>query len=308
MVDSVLITGANSGLGREAARQLAVAGTKRVVLACRNPTRAEAAKAQLERQTGHQVFEVLVMDTSDSLSVRDAVGRLDGRIEALVMNAGGLGGRTPGAVNVDGATHIFAANVIGHAVLLDELVGAGKLTRVALFAGAEAARGIPMLKMERPVLDDPSVEAFVSMIDGTFFGAGLDPMKAFPYVKLIAALWTSAAARQYPQLRVLSMSPGGSAGSAMSDVPWLLRLVLRGIVQPTLKLMGRFHDLETGARRYLDALENPKFESGTFYGSPFPGLTGEPVDQATIFPLLGDPTAQEHASEAVHRFTGQGRA
>ena len=302
MTHSVLITGANSGLGREAARQLAVAGAGRVVLACRNRAKGEAAKEELRRQTGSSAFELVTMDVSNLESVREVVRSL-APVDALIMNAGGLGGGDPGAHTPQGATQIFAGNVLGHCVLLDELVEADKLAEVALFAGAEAARGIPMLRMDRPILQTASIEEFVSIIDGSYFGERLEPMKAFPYVKLMAALWMGAAARQYPHLRVVTVSPGGSAGSAMSDVPFALRVVLRGVVQPMLKLFGKFHDLETGASRYLAALRDAEaYQSGVFYGAPDPGLTGEPIDQSSIYPLLADRAAQDNASAAMHRF------
>ena len=48
---TVLLTGANSGLGFEAARQLAVAGWGKVILACRSESKAESARARLVELT-----------------------------------------------------------------------------------------------------------------------------------------------------------------------------------------------------------------------------------------------------------------
>ena len=45
------------------------------------------------------------------------------------MNAGGMGGKTPNAKTEDGVTHIFASNVLGHVVLLDELLKEDKLKK-----------------------------------------------------------------------------------------------------------------------------------------------------------------------------------
>jgi NAD(P)-dependent dehydrogenase (short-subunit alcohol dehydrogenase family) len=91
MNKSILITGANVGVGKEAARQLALKNeTEKIYLACRNPKKAEAAKADLEKSTNKKIFEILIMDVSNVESVRTAVSRLKEPIDALIMNAGGL--------------------------------------------------------------------------------------------------------------------------------------------------------------------------------------------------------------------------
>lgn len=73
MVKTVLITGANGGLGRETARQFAMIDTTEAVyLACRSPEKAEDARQSLEESTGKSIFEILVLDTADVNSVRSA--------------------------------------------------------------------------------------------------------------------------------------------------------------------------------------------------------------------------------------------
>ncbi len=71
---NILITGANSGLGKESARQIALLkSTECVYLGCRNIEKAEAAKAELEQSTGRSVFKILQIDLMDMDSVRSAV-------------------------------------------------------------------------------------------------------------------------------------------------------------------------------------------------------------------------------------------
>jgi NAD(P)-dependent dehydrogenase (short-subunit alcohol dehydrogenase family) len=302
MMRSVLITGGNAGLGKETARLMALGGTERIYLACRNPEKAAAAKADLERSTSKSVFSVLILDVMDLDSVRDAVAALPEPVEAAILNAGGVGGGTPGALTRDGVTHVTAVNILGHAVLVEALIQAGKLTRAAVYSGSEACRGIPMLRMARPALKTSSVEEFVSVADGSFFGGRFDNVVAMTLSKYMAALWMSSAARRHPELRLITMSPGGSAGSTMSDAPALMRFVGTNLVQPLMKAFGRYHDLETGARRYLAALSDPSLQSGVFYGSPYPGLTGSVVDQSTIFADIGDEAIQDNAYEAISGF------
>ncbi len=65
-IQFVLITGANAGLGREAARQLALQkGIAKVYLACRNQTKAKAAKTALKHETGRKIFDIVQMDVTD---------------------------------------------------------------------------------------------------------------------------------------------------------------------------------------------------------------------------------------------------
>src|SRR6476661_610889 len=139
---SVLITGANSGIGKEVARQFAESGSfDTIYLACRNHAKAEAARTDLERATGRAIFTTVPLDTSDLDSVRAAIGLIDTPLRAVVMNAGGTGGSTPLALTADGVTEVFASNVLGHAALLESLIAADALTDTAVLVGSEAARG-----------------------------------------------------------------------------------------------------------------------------------------------------------------------
>lgn len=139
--ETVLITGANVGLGKEIARQMALRPEiAHVYMACRNRDKAKAAKAALESASGRRIFEIVLMDVSDPASVRAALAGIDGSIDAVVMNAGGMGGKTPMDLTADGATYVFAQNVLGHVVLLETLLAEDRLGEVAVLAGSEAAR------------------------------------------------------------------------------------------------------------------------------------------------------------------------
>ncbi len=84
-----IVTGANTGLGFEAARVLAAKGA-RVLLACRSQDKAEAAMAQIGRETSGADLGFLPLDQADIASVRAAADLADKepRLDVLLNNAG----------------------------------------------------------------------------------------------------------------------------------------------------------------------------------------------------------------------------
>lgn len=305
MNKSILITGANVGLGKESARQLAmIKGTEKIYLACRNMDKAQEAKKSLEKSTGKNIFEIVIMDVSNPKSVRSAVAGLKEPIDALIMNAGGMGGKSPMDVTSNGVTSLFAANVLGHVVLLDELLKEKKLSKVALYAGSEGARGVEDMGMNRPDLKTSSEDEFAAVIDGTFFDEKTDPMEAYGYIKYVAALWMSSEARKNPNLRLITMSPGFTSGTAvMNDLPFGKRLMFKYIMLPIVApLKGLVHKLEKGAKRFVDGVSNDTYKSGIFYASKAKRLTGQVIDQSTIFADLNNSSYQNNANSAIHRF------
>jgi NAD(P)-dependent dehydrogenase (short-subunit alcohol dehydrogenase family) len=298
---TVLITGANVGIGKDVARQLAVRPEMaRIYLACRNQDRATTAKAELEAATGRHIFDIILMDVADPGSVRAGLAAIDGSLDALVMNAGVIGGKTPMDLTADGVTTLFATNVLGHVVLLEGLLAEDRLGEVAVFAGSEAARGVPKLRMKRPSFVTTSADELATVIDGSYFASKkTDPNLAFGQVKYIGALWMAYLARQHPGRRFITVSPGATTGTQASND---LALPLRIAAQYIMPALGMAHKVDVGARRLVDGVTDPTLSSGVFYASAANTLTGPLVDQADIFPDLANPSFQDHANEAIHRF------
>jgi len=303
MIKKVLITGANAGLGKDCARQLAlISGTEKIYLGCRNPVKAETAKTELEEVTGRKIFEVVIIDVMDLDSVRAAVKALPEPVEGLVMNAGGMGGEEPNERTKAGATNIFSVNVLGHCLLVDELIGAAKLTRAAMYAGSEAARGLKLMMMARPALKSSSVDEFASIVDGSYFGPKTDPMKSYGTIKYTAAMWMSSMARKHPEIRFVTMSPGGTTGTELAGkLGGFQRVLMKNVIMPMMGLLGVMHPLDVGAKRYVDALNDESFKTGVFYASAR-GATGNTIDQSALFTDLSNTTFQDNANEAIHRF------
>ena len=305
-IKTILITGSNIGIGKEIARQTALMpGTTRVYLACRDQTKAEEAKRDLERTTGKSVFETVNLDCSSISSVKEAITNLPEPIDALFMNAGGLGGSSPQRLTAERVTEMFASNILGHVVLLEELIKQKKIRHVAVLTGSEAARGVKKLGLKKPEFPEASVEVFSSVCNGTYFkNEKFDMAYSYGQVKYLGALWMSDLARKHPELRFITVSPGATRGTNLSkDLPRVLRFINDYIAMPILlRLFGLSHSLETGARRLVDGAYDSSFENGHFYASAEGTLSGPLVDQSAICSDFGDPVYQEKANEAIHRF------
>lgn len=299
---TVLITGANAGLGKECARQLALLPTTtKIILGCRNLERAEAALLSLEKSTGRSIFEILTLDMSNLDSVRDAAQRAP-TVDALVLNAGGTGGSDGNQLTKDGVTRQFAVNVLGHAVLTEALLEAGKVRSTVIYAGSEAARGVPEFKMAQPSLETSSVAEFASICDGSFFGAPFNEIAAYGYAKYVGAMWMSSLARQYPAVRLVTMSPGGTAGTnAVNEMTPGKRFLMNYFAMPLMVMLGHAHGVEAGAKRYVDALTNDRYATGVFYGNE-KKTTGPLTDQAMFFADLRNAAFQDNARAAIRRF------
>jgi NAD(P)-dependent dehydrogenase (short-subunit alcohol dehydrogenase family) len=104
-----VITGANSGIGLEAARALGAAGA-RVVVACRDTSKGERAIAGLDGS-----FDVRRLDLADLASVRAFAAELEGDVDVLIDNAGVMA--VPRGQTADGFELQLGTNHLGHFAL-----------------------------------------------------------------------------------------------------------------------------------------------------------------------------------------------
>ena len=306
MIESILITGANNGLGKEAARQLALKKeTKKVILFCRNQARAEAAKKELEQQTGRKIFEIVIGDVSDAHSVRNAVEKINEPIDAVILNAGGMVGKTAAKITRSGMNELSATNILGHVILVDELIKNEKLKKAVLFVSAEAVPGVKSLGMKPVKMRTSSVDEFAGVLDGSYFGNKFDVTQAYGYVKYAGTMWALSMARKHPDLKFVVMSPGNTKGTGAPDsLPPAMRFMLKYFMMPVVfPLLGDMvHNLEVGVKRFVDGIYEDRYKSGVFYASKQGKLSGDVVDQSTFYTDLKNATFQDNAYKAIHRF------
>jgi len=111
---TAIVTGANSGIGRAAARALAGAGG-RVVLAVRDTDKGEAAAATMPGET-----EVRRLDLADLASIREFAAGWAGDVSLLINNAGVM--VPPLSRTADGFELQFGTNHLGHFALTNLLL------------------------------------------------------------------------------------------------------------------------------------------------------------------------------------------
>jgi NAD(P)-dependent dehydrogenase (short-subunit alcohol dehydrogenase family) len=186
---TTLITGANKGLGHEAARRLIAAGHD-VWAAARDADRGRAAAEELGAR-------FVALDVTDDASVAAAVERVaaeSGGLDVLVNNAGIVGAHTAVPdTTPDDVAHVFATNVLGIV----------RVTRAFL-----------------PLLERSANPVVVNVSSGMgSFAVTTDPERlessivglAYPASKAAVTMLTTQYAKAFPQMRINAVDPGYTA-------------------------------------------------------------------------------------------------
>ncbi len=118
---TAFITGANSGIGFEAARVLAERGA-RVLIGCRSAERATAARDRILDLHSNAEVEIVPLDLGNLASVREAAARVrqEPRVDLLINNAGIM--IPPREETADGFESQFGVNHLGHFALTGLLI------------------------------------------------------------------------------------------------------------------------------------------------------------------------------------------
>ncbi len=145
---TVVITGANSGIGLETAVALARAGAK-TLITVRDPARGQAAVADIKARSGRDDVDVVVFDLGSIASTRQGAAEILARcerIDVLVNNAGVV--LSSRHETEDGLEATFAVNHLGHFVLTELLLdrlkqsAPARIVNVASTAHKGARKGL----------------------------------------------------------------------------------------------------------------------------------------------------------------------
>ncbi len=251
---TILITGANSGLGLRSAEALAAAGA-RVLMACRNATKAAAAQQQVAAQATGPAPEVVPLDLSDLDSVQACAASLNGslsHIDVLMDNAGVMA--LPNREETkQGFEMQFGTNHLGHFALTGRLL--------PLLLAADSPRVVTISsfghKPGRIRWDDPNWEKGRYLAWPAYFQTTLANL-------LFTAELDRQAGEHGDRLLAAAAHPGYAATNLVASGPGSANAIMRGGVNVVDQLLG--HADSMGALPKLYAATMPDVEGNDYYG------------------------------------------
>lgn len=283
-----VVTGASSGLGFVAARELAADGTT-VVLACRSAAGAEAARVRILESIPKADLRIALLDVAALRSVRRFAVDLAAQfssVDLLINNAGIMA--TPHSLSVDGFEMQLATNHLGHFALTGLLMpmleasGNSRVVAVSSIAARSGAIDFEDLMGERN--PDPWKAYNQSKLANLLFALELQR-------RLRAANMRTRAFAAHPGAAVTNLfaTPGGFfAKRVMSPL-------LRGIL---------FHSADEGAKPILFAAVSPEAQAGGYYGPQgFKEMKGGP-GPASLPPQALDVEVAARLWQVSEKLTG----
>jgi NAD(P)-dependent dehydrogenase (short-subunit alcohol dehydrogenase family) len=256
-----VVTGANTGLGLETAKALAVRGAS-VVLAVRNVDKGKDAAATIAGHSAGADVTVQRLDLSSLDSVRrgaDDLRATHDRIDLLVNNAGVM--YTPRRTTADGFELQFGTNHLGHfaltGLLLDRLLAAPGSRVVTVSSVGHRIRS-------RIDFDDLNSERSYSRVAAYGRSKLANLLFTYELQRRLAAAGSSTIA--------VAAHPGGSNTELVRNSPAPLRALNA--------VFGRLvtQSAEMGALPTLRAATDPAVVGGQYYGPDgFREVRGHPV-------------------------------
>ncbi|KAK8076894.1 hypothetical protein PG996_003064 [Apiospora saccharicola] len=186
----ILITGANSGLGKQASLDLAKHSPAMIYMAARDPAKGNEAVADVNSQVPEAHVSYLEMDLSSFASIKKAAKTVlesSPRLDILMLNAGLMG--CPPKATVEGYEIQMGTNLLGHALLLKLLTPllhhtsaiTGAPARVVSMASSAWKHAGPE-KIQFDTLKDP-------------FGGAVTPVRRYIQSKTANMLYASEVAK-----------------------------------------------------------------------------------------------------------------
>jgi NAD(P)-dependent dehydrogenase (short-subunit alcohol dehydrogenase family) len=281
---TALVTGGNSGIGFETAKQLVAHGAD-VVLACRD---AESGARAAQQMTGAGSVRVRELDLASFASVREFGESWDGPLELLINNAGVMAPPKL-TMTVDGFERQFATNHLGHFVLT------GLLLR-ALIASARA-RVVTVTS----ITHHGGTEA---VLEGNI-GEPYNPQKTYANSKLANLLFALELHRELVahELPVTSTAahPGVSATNLFADREGMGgNPLIRTFAPPVMKVVTQSPRAASRAVLYAATEAAP----GSYTGPQWLGETRGPIGAAKLSAQAQDEKLARRLWQVSEELTG----
>ncbi|MCW2930632.1 MAG: putative short chain dehydrogenase [Actinomycetia bacterium] len=267
-----VVTGANSGLGREAARRLAGAGAH-VVLAVRTPAKGEQVRTAILAEFPQAAIEVRRLDLADLGSVKELTEGLiaDGTpLDVLLSNAGVM---TPPSrlTTADGFELQFGTNFLGHFALT--------LRLLPLLLAAAAPRVVTVSSM--------AARFGTIQFDDLQREHGYRPMSAYGQSKLadllLARQLAHVATERGWNLMSNAAHPGYTRTNLLDAGAALRQPGGRRTLMHTLgKIPHPAQPVQTGTEPLLYAATSPDAVNGGYYGPKGPFELAGPAGTAQL--------------------------
>lgn len=286
----IVITGANSGLGYEAARTLAGKGAT-LVLAVRTSTKGEQAKAAILQVYPHASLDMITLDVANLRSVRDFAAAFQAnydRLDILINNAGVMA--IPRQETADGFEMQLGVNHLGHfaltGLLIDLIV---KTPRARIHNVTSSANFFGTINFD----DLMSKKRYSrwgaygqSKLANVFFTFELQK-------RLTAAGFDTIANTSHPGLVLTNLQANSVAQSGTGYEGFLYRMV-----EPILA-----QDISMGILPMLYGATAPEAKGGVLYGPRTFNLRGHPAE-ARANKQAYDATARTRFWDMSEELTG----
>ena len=283
---SILITGANGGLGFETTKLLAREGFDRILMAGRSSQKLEKAKSDLLNsvKTHTNISTAGGFDMNNPEAIESAILSLPPmeKFDVVFLQAGGVIFKEDYQYNTYAGRQIertIFQNAIGGYITLVNLMKNGLLAENArvVFAGGEGARGIPGM-IEKPQYN--SAEEFLNYLNGTGKLPSYNPMNAIGVSKLASALIVEKMAKLNDRNEYLWFSPGLTHGTnGLAEMPAIKRFVMEKVMFGISGLLGFSQSPKQGAKKYVDALVGKIGSNGDVLGAPEGKVLGKISNQ-----------------------------
>lgn len=262
----IIVTGANSGIGFEAAKEFARKGAQ-TILACRSMDKAQTALNEIQAEIPNAPAEIMQVDLANLKSVRqfaEAFTAKYDRLDVLADNAGIMW--TDYGKTVDGFEQQLGTNHLGHFALT------GLLIDLILETPGARVVNVSSIGHRTGTMDFDNL---------MFEQGGYSRHGAYGRSKLANLLFTYELQRQFEAAHVAAMAtaahPGGSDTNLSRHVEtrWYFKML-----RPLMSLTTQ--SAAMGALPTLRAAVDPQAKGGDYYGpGGFMELRGYPVKVAS---------------------------